>query len=149
MTDFLLLQGLQSTRLLHPWDSPGKHTGVGCHFPLQGIFPTQGSSPGLLHCRLTLNCLSHQAIKSSVGDRQKNTGSATEREMKLRLNLHSKHKTKTLTERVIKYVYCHRKTAGNFVWFLCSVHLRIQTKGSVPSCTFTYMNIVTAYIALP
>ena len=53
--------------------------------------------------------------------------------MKLRLNLHSKHKTKTLTERVIKYVYCHRKTAGNFVWFLWSVHLRIQTKGSVPN----------------
>ena len=33
------------------WDSPGKNTGVGCHFLLQGIFPTQGSNPGLLHCR--------------------------------------------------------------------------------------------------
>ena len=32
--------GLQSARLLHPWDFPGKNTGVGCHFPLQGIFPT-------------------------------------------------------------------------------------------------------------
>ena len=33
-------------------DSPGKNTGVGCHFLLQGIFPTQGSNPhllGLLH----------------------------------------------------------------------------------------------------
>ena len=29
----------QPTRLLCPWDSPGKNTGVGCHFPLQGIFP--------------------------------------------------------------------------------------------------------------
>ena len=28
-------------------DSPGKHTGVGCHALLQGIFPTQGSNPGL------------------------------------------------------------------------------------------------------
>ena len=28
-------------------DSPGKNTGVGCHFLLQGIFPTQGSNPGL------------------------------------------------------------------------------------------------------
>ena len=27
--------GLQPTRLLHPWDSPGKNTGVGCHFLLQ------------------------------------------------------------------------------------------------------------------
>ena len=31
-----------------------------CHFLLQGIFPTQGSSPGLLHCKLLLYCLSHQ-----------------------------------------------------------------------------------------
>jgi len=36
-------------RLLWPWDSPGKNTGVGCHFLLQGIFPTQGSNPHLLH----------------------------------------------------------------------------------------------------
>ena len=34
-----------------PRDSPGKNTGVGCHFLLQGIFPTQGLNPGLLHCR--------------------------------------------------------------------------------------------------
>ena len=39
--------------------SPGKNSGVGCHSPLQGIFPTQGSNPGLLHCRWTLP-LSHQ-----------------------------------------------------------------------------------------
>ena len=43
-----------------PWDSPGKNIGVGCHFLLQGIFPTQGSNPGLLHCRQTLYPLSHQ-----------------------------------------------------------------------------------------
>ena len=30
-------------------DSPGKNTGVGCHALLQGIFPTQGSNPRLLH----------------------------------------------------------------------------------------------------
>ena len=29
----------------------GKNTGVDCHFLLQGIFPTQESNPGLLHCR--------------------------------------------------------------------------------------------------
>ena len=34
-------------RLLCPWDSPGKNTGVGCHALLQGIFPTQGWNPGL------------------------------------------------------------------------------------------------------
>ena len=41
--------GLCPTRLLCPWDSPGKITAVGCHFLLQGIFPTQGSNPCLLH----------------------------------------------------------------------------------------------------
>ena len=33
-------------RLLYTWDSPGKNTGVGCHFLLQGIFLTQGSNLG-------------------------------------------------------------------------------------------------------
>ena len=39
---------------IHPWDFPGKSTGVGCHFLLQGTFPTQGSNPVLPHCRQTL-----------------------------------------------------------------------------------------------
>ena len=52
--------GLQPTRLLCPWDSPGKNTGVGCHFLLQRIFPTQGLNLGLLHCRQMLYPLSHQ-----------------------------------------------------------------------------------------
>ena len=43
--------GLYPDRLLCPWDSPGKNTGVDCHFLLQGIFLTQESNPGLLHCR--------------------------------------------------------------------------------------------------
>ena len=37
-----------------------KNTGMGCHFVLQGIFPTQGWNPGLLHFRQILYCLSHQ-----------------------------------------------------------------------------------------
>ena len=41
-------------------DFSGKNTGVGCHFLFQGTFPTQGSSPGLLHCRQILYCLSHR-----------------------------------------------------------------------------------------
>ena len=43
----LRLNGLWPVRLLCPWDSPGKNTGVGCHFLLQGIFLTQGSNPHL------------------------------------------------------------------------------------------------------
>ena len=44
----LWAHGPQPARLLYPWDSPGKNTGVGCHFLLQGIFPTQGLNLGLL-----------------------------------------------------------------------------------------------------
>ena len=39
---------------------PGKNTGMGCHFLLQGIFPTQGLNLGLLHCWQMLYHLSHQ-----------------------------------------------------------------------------------------
>ena len=46
--------------LLCAWDSRGKNTGVGCHFLLQGIFPTQGSNPGLPHFRRILYQLSHK-----------------------------------------------------------------------------------------
>ena len=56
--------GLRPARLLYPWDSPGKNTGVGCHFLLQGIFPTQESNPGLLHCRKTLYRLSYAELVS-------------------------------------------------------------------------------------
>ena len=44
--------GLGPARLLCPWDFPGKNTRVGCHFLLQGIFPTQGSN---LHPLCLLN----------------------------------------------------------------------------------------------
>ena len=44
-------------------DSPGKNTGVGgCQALCQGIFPTQGPNPGLLHCRQMLYHLSHQGF---------------------------------------------------------------------------------------
>ena len=46
MSDSLPSHGLYS-----PWDSPGQNTGVGSLSLLQGIFPTQGSNPGLPPCR--------------------------------------------------------------------------------------------------
>ena len=42
-----------------PWEYLGKNTGVGCHFLLHGIFPTQESNQNLLHCRQILYHLSH------------------------------------------------------------------------------------------
>ena len=55
MSDSLWPHGLYS-----PWNSPGQKSGVGSYSLLQGIFPTQGSNPGLPHCRQILYCLSHQ-----------------------------------------------------------------------------------------
>ena len=59
MSDSFWFHGLQPTRLLCPWDSLGKSTGVGCHALLQGIFLTQRSNPGLPHCGQILYYLSH------------------------------------------------------------------------------------------
>ena len=49
VSDSLQPHGLQPARLLCPWGSPGRNTGVGCHALLQGIVLTQGSNPSLLH----------------------------------------------------------------------------------------------------
>ena len=46
-------------RLLCPWDFPGKNTGGGCHFLLQGIFLTHGSNPSLLHWQANFLPQSH------------------------------------------------------------------------------------------
>ena len=54
--------GLQPTRLLRPWNFPGKNTGVGCHFLLHGIFPTWGLNPHLLHCRQILFPLNYWEV---------------------------------------------------------------------------------------
>ena len=55
VSDSLWPHGLYS-----PWNFPGQNTGVGSLSLLQGIFPTQGSNPGLPHCRQILHQLSHQ-----------------------------------------------------------------------------------------
>ena len=55
--------GLLPARFLCPWNSPGQNTGVGSHSLLQGIFPTQGSNPGLPHCKWILYELNHKGSK--------------------------------------------------------------------------------------
>ena len=66
VSDSLRPHELQPTRLLCPWDSPVKNTGEGGCFLFQGIFLTQGSNPGLLHCRRVLYHLSHQGSPFSI-----------------------------------------------------------------------------------
>ena len=51
---------MEPARLLCLWDFPGKHTGVGCHFLLQEVFPTQGLNPCLLHWQVGSSALSQQ-----------------------------------------------------------------------------------------
>ena len=66
----LQLHGLQPSRLLCPWDFPGKNTGVGCHFHLQRVFPTQGSNPSLLcllHWQVDSLPLSNKEVQESPG----------------------------------------------------------------------------------
>ena len=59
--------------LYRPWNSPGQNAGVGSHSLLQEIFPTQGSNPGLLHCRQILFQLSHRRSPYKLGSLQQNT----------------------------------------------------------------------------
>ena len=51
--------------LYSPWNSPGQNAGVGSLSLLQGIFPTQGLNPGLLHCRQILYQLSRKGSPST------------------------------------------------------------------------------------
>ena len=82
MSNSLQLHGLQPARLLCPWNSPGKNTGLGSHSFLQGIFLTQGlsqgSNPSLPHCRQILYYLSQQRSpdlrKTQRNDRQVHFG---------------------------------------------------------------------------
>ena len=63
VSDSLRPHVLEPTRLcLCPWNFPGKNTGIGCYFPLQGIFLTQGPDPrllGLLHWQASSFPLCH------------------------------------------------------------------------------------------
>ena len=71
LSDFLQPHGLQAARLLCPWNSPGKNTGVGCHSLLQGIFLIQGSSLGLLHCS---QILYHLRLQGNLQKRRSERG---------------------------------------------------------------------------
>ena len=57
--------GQQPTRLLCPWDFPGKNTGAGYHFLLQGIFLTQGSNSSFMHCQADSLLLSLATLQST------------------------------------------------------------------------------------
>ena len=57
---------LPSHGLYSPWNSPSQNTGMDSCSLLQGIFPTQGLNPGLLHCRQILYHLSNQGKPGEI-----------------------------------------------------------------------------------
>ena len=80
-----MTQGLQPARVLCPWNSPGKNTGVDCHALLQGIFPTQGLNLALLHCRRILYHLRgrfHGQDAKTTGNKGKRRQRRTAAELK-------------------------------------------------------------------
>ena len=68
----VIFDSLRRHGLYSPWNSPGQNTGVGSLSLLQGIFPTQESNQGLLHCRRVLYQLSYEG--SPMGSRLTSTG---------------------------------------------------------------------------
>ena len=61
----VMSNSLRPHGLYSPWNSPGQNTGVDSLFLLQVIFPTQGSNPGLPHCRQILYQLSYEGSPTS------------------------------------------------------------------------------------
>ena len=62
---------LQPHRLYSPWNSPGQNARVGSLSLLQGLFPTQGSNPGLPQCRRILSWLSHKGSPNPIATIQR------------------------------------------------------------------------------
>ena len=63
----VMSDSLQPHGLYSPQNSPGQNTGVGSLSLLQGIFPNEGSNPGLPHCRQILSQLSHKGSPRILG----------------------------------------------------------------------------------
>ena len=133
MRNSLQSHGLQPTRLLCPWDFSGKDTGVVCHFLLQGIFPTKGLNPGLLHCRQILYQLSSQGSPLRPWDMtifptvQQVPYIGTFRLQTFKdVNMHSHVQSHKLVP--VSSVHCHMRkpsTSGcAFVYF--TVHYRVE-----------------------
>ena len=80
ISDSLRPHRLWPARLLCPWHSPAKNTGMGCHFLLQGIFLTQGLNLCLLHCRRHWGSSSRWYTYTLRQTRQISTGNSIKNE---------------------------------------------------------------------
>ena len=101
VSDCLQPHGLQPTRLLYPWSSPGKNTGVGCHSLLQMIFLTQRQNPGLLHCRQILYLLRCQVSPYFIIHLSKSIACTT-----ARMNCNANYGFGTIMKCQCRFVSC-------------------------------------------
>ena len=112
---------LQPHGLYSPWNAPGQNTGVSSLSLLRGIFPTQGSNPGLPHCRRILYQLSHQGSPKKVLNshahthRRTHTEKHTERRTHTQTHAHRHMHTETHTSAYTQRHMCadictHRHT---------------------------------------
>ena len=90
---------LQHHGLYSPWNSPGQNTGVSSLSLLQRIFPTQGSNPGLPHCRQILYQLSHQGSPKKVLNSHAHTHRLTHTEKHAEMHTHTDICTQTYAHR--------------------------------------------------
>ena len=111
VSDSLWPHGLWPTRLLSPWDFPGNSSGVDCRFLPQGIFQTQGSNPGLPHCRQMLNHLSHHRSESSHHRSESN---------------HQKSATLSEPTHVSIQTYCILFSPNKFFTCFTTFHLYVE-----------------------
>ena len=131
-----MFHSLRPHGLYSPWTSPSQNTGEGSLPLLQGIFPTQGSNPGLLHCRWILHQLSHKGspvsaycclndtIQAEKNDHSKNTGDIEGMKSNQKVNLHVNQKQYWLHLEYFEVQYTevnftHGMLVAQLCWTVC------------------------------
>ena len=104
---------LQHARFLCPWNSPGKNNGEGGHFLLQGIFPTQGLNPRLLHWQADSLPQNHQEAWTFP------TNSSNQADFSL------------------SYVFSFHSLDSDCTWLLCH-HFLVKTKNRTDNKIFFF-----------
>ena len=116
-------------RLLCPWDSPGKNTGVHSHSLLQGIFLTQGWNQGVQCCRQVLYHLSHQGSPKTL----RNTSKIFLGILPVRLLIKKKKKKKKKKKRKKKPCVGMWFFPTKFIWAAWSCWLPLDPLAKVQS----------------
>ena len=115
--------------LYSPRNFPGQNTGVGSHSFLQGIFSTQGSNPGLLHCSQILHQLSHQGsprVPEWVASPFSIGSSGTRNQIRVSC-IAGGFFTSWATREALLIIYYYLKKDHPQAWWLESIHISYPT----------------------